>query len=156
MTGSFVLDYFLMVFLAASGLFQIVGARTGLAGILLLKRRSWSFLLGLVLLVGSFTWFYFSEDRNVPDTAGGLNGNQQFAFFFAGLAAALVSTLAIASLVNRRLGAGDLPPEPGLDALKRTNYVRALLRTLGQIRPRSGSSAPSGAGCRQPNTGEKA
>ena len=154
MTGPFILDYSILVFLAASGLFQIVGAYRGLAGILLLRRRSWSFLLGLVLLVGSFTWFFLSDDRNVPDTAGGLNGNQQFAYFFAGLAAALVATLAIASLVNRRLGAGDLPPEPGFDALKRSNYLRALLCTWRQVRPRSGSSAPSVAGCRPPNTGE--
>ncbi len=154
MTGPFILDYFILVFLAASGLFQIVGAYRGLAGILLLRRRSWSFLLGLVLLVGSFTWFFLSDDRNVPDTAGGLNGNQQFAYFFAGLAAALSSTLAIASLVNRRLGAADLPPEPGLDALKWSNYLRALLHTWRQVRPRSGSSAPSVAGCRSPNTGE--
>ena len=153
MTGPFILDYFLLVLFAASGLFQIVGVCKGLSGLLLLRHRYGSFLLGLVLLVGSFTWFYLSEDRNVPDTAGGLNGNQQFAYFFAGLAAALASTLAIASLVNRRLGAADLPPEPGLDALKRSNYLRALLHTWRQVRPRSGSSAPSGAGCRRPDTG---
>lgn len=153
MTGPFILDYFLLVFLAASGLFQVVGACKSLQGLLVFRHRFGSFLLGLVLLAGSFTWFFLSDDRNVPDTAGGLNGNQQFAYFFAGLAVALVSTLAIASLVNRRLGAAGLPPEPGLDALKRSNYLRALLHTWRQVRPRSGSSVPSGAGCRRPDTG---
>ena len=152
-TGPFILDYFLLVFFAASGLFLIVGACKGLSGLLLLRHRYGSFLLGLVLLAGSFTWFFLSDDRNVPDTAGGLNGNQQFAYFFAGLAAALASTLAIASLVNRRLGASDLPPEPGLDALKRSNYVRALHQTWRQVRPKSDSTAPNCPGGRRPDTG---
>ena len=153
MTGPFILDYFLLVFLAASGLFQIVGAYRGLAGILLLRRRFWSFLLGLVLLVGSFTWFFLSDDRNVPDTAGGLNGNQQFAYFFAGLAAALSSTLVIASLVNRRLGEADSPPDSGLDALSRSNYVCALLHTWRQARQKRSSPAPNCAGNRPPAEG---
>ncbi len=148
MTGSFILDYFLLVFLAASGLFQIVGAFQGLTGILLFRRRSWSFLLGLCLLVGSFAWFYLSEDRNVPDTAGGLDGNQQFAFFFAGLGAALAPTLLLSSLVNRRLGA-NARPEPGLDALTQSSYLRALHQTWRQISPKEQSSYPGG--CRPEN-----
>ncbi len=152
MIGPFILDYFLLVFLAASGLLQIVGAYRGLAGILLLKRRSRSCLLGLVLLVGSFTWFFLSDDRNVPDTAGGLNGNQQFAYFFAGLAAALASTLAIASLVNWRLGEADSPPGSGLDALSRSNYLRALLHTWRRARRKYSSPASNRSGDRWPDT----
>ena len=34
MTGSFVLDYFLLVFLAACGLFQIIAANKNLRGLL--------------------------------------------------------------------------------------------------------------------------
>lgn len=153
MTGSFILDYFLLVFLAASGLFQIVGARRGLSGILLLKRRSWSFLLGMFLLAGAFTWFFLSEDRNVADAAGGLNGNQQFGYFFGGLAAALAFTLALSSLVNRRLGANDSSPEAGLDALRQSNYLRALLHAWRQIRPKGSSPASSRPGARPPAVG---
>ena len=153
MTDQFVLDYFLLVLLAASGLFQIVGAWKGLSGLLLLRHRCGSFLLGLALLAGSFTWFYLSEDRNVPDTGGGLNGNQQFAFFFAGLAAALAFTLVIASLVNRRLGITDSAPEPGLDALKRSNYLRTLYHTWRQVRPKNDSPASVSLRDRQPGSG---
>ena len=153
MTAPFILDYFILVFIAASGLFQIVGAWKGLSGLLLLRHRCGSLLLGLVLLAGSFTWFYLSEDRNVPDTAGGLNGNQQFAFFFVGLAAALAFTLAIASLVNRRLGATDSDPEPGLDALKWSNYLRALYHTWRQVRPKIDSLASNRLPRRRPGAG---
>ena len=153
MTGSFVFDYFLLVFLAASGLFQVVGAWKGLSGLLLLRHRCGSFLLGLVLLAGSFTWFYLSEDRNVPDTAGGLNGNQQFAFFFAGLGAALAFTLVVASLVNRKLGRDDSTSAPGLDALKQSNYLRVLLHAWRQTRQEKVSPPSSCPGGRPPASG---
>ena len=153
MTGSFILDYCLLVFLAASGLFQIVAAWKSLWGLLLLRSRPGSLLLGVALLVGAFTWFYLSEDRNVPDTAGGLDGNQQFAFFFAGLGAALAFTLALSSLLNRRLGANGPPPEPGLDALRQSNYLRAVYHTCRQVRPKNPSPASNCPSVERPNTG---
>ena len=71
MTGSFILDYYLLVFLASCGVFQIVGAWKALTGMLLLKYRPGSFLLGLALFIASFTWFFLSEDRNMSDSAAG-------------------------------------------------------------------------------------
>ena len=104
-------------------------------------------------MVGAFTWFYLSEDRNVPDTAGGLDGNQQFAFFFAGLGSSLAFILLLSSLVNRRLGATDSPPESGLDALKQSNYLRALYHTWRQVRPKNPSPASNCPSVERPNTG---
>lgn len=153
MTGSFILDYCLLVFLAASGVFQIVAAWKSLWGLLLLGNRPASLLLGMALVVGAFTWFYLSEDRNVPDTAGGLDGNQQFAFFFAGLGSSLAFILLLSSLVNRRLGATDSPPESGLDALKQSNYLRALYHTWRQVRPKNPSPASNCPSVERPNTG---
>ena len=128
-TSSFILDYYLLVFLVSCGVFQMAGAYKGLIGILYLKYRPGSFFLGLALAIGSFTWFFLSEPRNVPDTAQGLNGNEQFAYFFAGSGAALAFTLLLSSLINRKLSAERSEFPAGLDALKHCSYLRALYRT---------------------------
>lgn len=133
-TGSFILDYSILVFFAACGVFQMAAAFNGLRGLLFLSSGRISFLLGLALLVAAFAWFFLSEPRNVPDTSQGLNGNEQFGYFFAALGAALAFTLLASSLRNLSLGAdpsqqGQRPP-PGMDALRQSNYLRAVCRTL--------------------------
>ena len=106
MTGSFIWDYCILVFLVAFGVIQVAAAGNKLRGLLILPSRQASMLAGAVLIAGPVAWFFLSEPRNVPDTAGGLDGNQQFAYFFAGLAGALVFTLLITSWRNRCLGTG--------------------------------------------------
>lgn len=136
MTGSFILDYFLLVFLGSCGVFQMAAAHGGFQGLAFFKQRSGSFLLGALMLVGAFAWFFLSESRNVPDTAHGMNGNEQFAYFFAGTGAGLAFTLLASSLRNWALGAGQPPPPPGLEAMRQSNYLRALSRSLRKLRPR--------------------
>ena len=136
MTGSFILDYYLLVFLASCGVFQMVGAWKAFIGILYLKYRPGSFLLGLALLIGSFTWFFLSEPRNVSDSAHGLNGNEQFAYFFAGSGTALAFTVLVSSLIKWKLGSERSNWWPGLDALKHSSYVRVLYRTWRYKRPK--------------------
>lgn len=139
MTGSFILDYYLLVFLASCGLFQMVAARRGLVGMSFFRRRPLSFLAGLVLLTGALAWFFLSESRNVSDSGPGLNGNEQFAYFFAGSGTGLAFTLVGASLRHWALGAAGPAPPPGLDALREATYFHAM-RLTGRRR-RSGLGA---------------
>ena len=145
MTGSFILDYYVLVILAASGVFQAIAAVQGFRGLLFFKYRPSSFLLGLAMLVGSFTWFFISEPRNVSDNAHGLNGNEQFAYFFAGSGTGLAVTLALSSLRNWGLRAGNSTLPAGLDALRDISYVGALRRTACKLmsgtEPRAGASS---------------
>ena len=129
-TGSFVLDYVILVFFASCGVFQMTAAYNGFQGLLFLSTRRISFLLGLALMVAALAWFFLAEPRNVPDTGRGLDGNQQFGYFFAGLGAALAFTLLASSLRNRSLGAEIQEPPPGVDALRQSNYLYALYQTL--------------------------
>ena len=135
MTGSFILDYYLLVFLASCGVFQMAAACKGLIGMLFLKYRPGSFALGLALLIGSFTWFFLSEPRNVSDGAHGLNGNEQFAYFFAGSGSGLTFTLLVTSLIYWKLGAGRSTLCAGLDALKQSVYLYAIYRTWRHLWP---------------------
>ena len=129
MTGSFILDYYLLVLLSASGLFQIAAAYAGLRGLLIFHGRWQAWLLGAALMAGAFVWFFLSQSRNVPDTALGMNGNEQFAYFFAGSGTALALNLVLSSLRNWSLGAGATDIPVGLDGLRDANYARALWRT---------------------------
>ena len=128
MTSSFVPDYLALVFFASCGVFQMAAACNGLHGLLFFKGRRTAFLFGLALWVAAFAWFFLSEPRNQPDTGLGLTGNQQFGYFFVGSGAGLAFTLLVSSV--RNLGLGKEPPQAGLDALRQSNYLRAIYQTL--------------------------
>ena len=144
MSGAFILDYFLLVFAASCGLYQMAAACNRLRGLMLFESRGLTFMLGLALWVGAFAWFFLSEPRNMPDTGAGLTGNEQFGYFFAGGGAGLAVTLAVTSLRNWRLGKSAAAPPAGLDALRDTGYARALFRSLMPIlRPLPGDRRTS-------------
>ena len=128
MSDSFVPDYLLLVFFASCVVFQFAEVCNGLQGLLFFKGRRTALLFGLALWIAAFTWFFLSSPRNQPDTGLGLTGNQQFGFFFVGSGAGLAFTLLLSSLRNWNLGKGPYPI--GLDALRQSNYLRALYRTL--------------------------
>ena len=139
MTGSFILDYYLLVAIASCGVFQVIGALHGFQGMTFFNSRSASIVTGLTALAAAFTWFFLSEPRNVPDSALGLNGNEQFAYFFAGSGTGLAFTLILASLRQWRFGAEhpDLPA--GLDALRQTTYLLVIYRAIYRLLRRRGA-----------------
>ena len=142
-TDPFIADYTLWVFGSALGVVQLVAARGGLAGLLFLRRwpRTNAYA-GAVLVVASFVWFFGSEPRNVPDTASGLDANQQLIWFAVGAGSAVVVTLLGGSALNDRWGARNRPdasvqsgPAAGIEALERTTFVRALVARVSARRP---------------------
>ncbi len=140
MTGSFILDYCILVFLASGGVFQMAAALGSYRGLLYFWQRPVSFLFGVVVLTGAVVWFFLSESRNVPDSTHGMDGNEQFGYFFAGSGAGLAFTLIVSSLRNWSLGARLSHLPPGLDALRETSYLRALYRTCSHYWAQRGRS----------------
>lgn len=118
----FRLDYFLMVLIAAIGILQIAAAQSGLKGLSFFKKPILDRLFGLIAIVGGFCFFYGTEYRNVRS----LEGSQQFEYYLAGVAAAVFLTLVVSSLINFNLRGSVGREERGLEALKKTNYFRAL------------------------------
>lgn len=135
MTGSFIADYYLLVFLTSCGLYQIVAAQNRLKGMLFIKNRPGATLFGLALGGCAIAWFFLSASRNVSDSGHGLNGNEQFAYFFAGLSTGLAFTLIVASLRNWGLGSRLTEIPPGLDALRETTYLRILQHGWRRLQP---------------------
>ena len=130
MVGGFALDYFVFVFIAALGVLQMAAAYNALQGLLFIRFRPLAFLSGLLVTTLAFLWFFLSEPRNIPDTEGGLDGNEMAGLFALGAGSALVLSLLFSSVSNRSMIRSGQQPKTGLDALKETTYVRALLGTL--------------------------
>ena len=124
-------DYFLLVFVASLGVIQIAASFGGLTGLLIFKSPLVARALGLALTVAPFILFFSTAERNLNDYEGGIDANTQALFFFLGVLAGGWVTFIGSSLVNMRMKGKDPSPDGGFDALKETNYVRALARSLG-------------------------
>ncbi len=137
-------DYVILVFLASIGVIQLAVAHAGLTKLLFLKRSLYTYALGLTLVVAGFTWFFRDGPRHVPDTVGGLDGNDQAARFALSALAAVFFTVLATSALNRRAG-GSTKSELastsavfGLEALQDHTYLESLptgLRSLWEERP---------------------
>ena len=126
-------QYVLFVFVSICGALQMVASYRGLHGLKFFRNRYIAFMVGTIMLISSFTWFFLSEPRNLPDTAAGLDGNDQFGLFSLAAGCATIFTLLFSSLLNYNLGNKLDSFQPGLDALKETTYIRAILRTVKSI-----------------------
>ena len=138
MTGSFTLDYLVFTFLAALGLFQMIASYSGFRGLLFIRARLLAFLSGLLVTTAAFLGFFLSEPRNVPDTQGGLDGNETAGLFTLGAGTALVVTLILSSLRNRSMGKSGREHQEGLDALRDTTYLTALQDAVRSLWTRFG------------------
>ena len=123
-------DYFLLVFAASLGVIQIAGSAGRLTGLLMFKPPLVAKAIGLGLVVGAFIWFFAAGDRNLNDYEGGLDGNIQALVFFLAALSGFVITLVASTIVNAGMKGGDTTPGEGLEALKQTNYGRALARSI--------------------------
>ena len=141
MWSEFAIDYATMVFFSTLGTMQIIAAKNGLAGIMLLRGRTrLSTWLGSGVIAASTVWFFVSDFRNQPDTGDGLEANTQAAVFAIAAGAAVGVTFALASIVNhrwasaspRQLAAGDSPPS-GLDVLRQTTFVLAVAARFRRV-----------------------
>lgn len=124
--ADFRLDYFLTVLIATTGILQIAVAQSGLIGLSFFRKPTLNRLFGLLAIIGGFWFFYGTENRNVRS----LEGSQQFEFYLAGVAAAVLLTLVISSIINFSLRGKLKREDRGLEALKKTNYVRALFSSF--------------------------
>ncbi len=131
---TFATDYYLCVLVATIGVLQIAFSVGGIHGLLLFKSSLVARGLGALLIVAAFVWFFSTGPRNINDFQGGLDANTQALFFFFGAFTAVIVTFAAASLVNHRMAGPDRGPEVGLDALKETGYITALMRNLSYWR----------------------
>ncbi len=131
MTTRLVLEYLAWVFFSSLGVLQIAFARAGLRRACFFKSPRIGQAVGAVFIVGSFLWFFLSENRGRP----GLEGSQTFGFFVLGGSVAIAFTFALSSILHgKQSAASDLGE--GLEALREATYVQAIGATLKEARTR--------------------
>ncbi len=131
---SFAVDYYLLVSVAAFGVIQVAASLGGLHGLVLLRSRPATWVLGLGLAAAAGAWFFAVEDRNINDYEGGLDANIQALTFFLGASTAYAATLGLSSLVKRRVDEVDPQPGEGFGAMRKTTFARALAHSLAYWR----------------------
>ena len=130
MMFSFVVDYFIMVFVASLGVMQTAASIGGLRGLLVFKNPLVARPLGIAIAVAAIVWFFMVAERNINDYEGGLDSNEQGLLFFLAVAASGVLTFILTSPLNarmrRRMGNGERAPDAGLGAMRHSNWFQAL------------------------------
>jgi len=127
---TFATDYYLFVSVAALGVIQIGASLGHLRGLVVVKSPLAARIIGLMLTVMAFVWFFVSDTRNLNDYEGGLDAPTQALFFFLGTLTAVVATVLGSAVLNARMNDSKPMPTEGLDALKHTHYIRALAHSF--------------------------
>jgi hypothetical protein len=123
-------EYLILVFLVCCGVVQVAASFGGLKGLLFIGNRRFATAFGMVVILGSLTWFFWNGGRNHPDTGGGIAGASQFAYFVLGGFLAMLVTFGITSLTNFSRTRSDDTTD-GLISLKETTFGQALSHNLG-------------------------
>ena len=126
----FELDYLLLVFFSSCGSIQLAVSQGPLYGLRFVKSPFPNKVFGLLLISISFTWFFISEPRNIPDSSDGLNGNQQALFFIFGASLATIFTVLISSLHNYSNNRRFLLSKPGLESLNSHSFYSSTRKYL--------------------------
>lgn len=131
------LDYFVLVFVASLGVYQIVSIYAKLDGICLFKQQWLQYIFGILALVGSFGWFFTSKERNIQHT---VEGAQQLGLFLGAIVASWVVTNILASIIQAKVdSAANAPSEGkhyilGIEDLKTRTLLGAIISRLKKER----------------------
>lgn len=150
-------EYFLFIYLTSLGVLQIAASYTKLRGLSFFTRPIWGYIFGSLAVVGGFSWFYivgnphpevghaisfddifrYGWSNPQPPEIGLIMGEgESVVFFLLAIICALLTTMAISSIVKFRISPraapGDMNEEApeGLEALKDMTFFQAITRSL--------------------------
>lgn len=127
------LDYFVLVFVASLGVYQIVSIYAKLDGICLFKQQWLQYIFGILAIVGAFGWFFTNKERNVQHT---VEGAQQLGLFLGAIVASWVVTNILASIIQAKVDtrAGDPSEEKhyklGIENLKTRTLLGSIMSNI--------------------------
>jgi hypothetical protein len=125
-------DYYLLVVLAGFGSLQLATQHSQIRKLQITHNGYLNRFIAISLIICSSIWFFGSEDRNLSDTNGGLDGGDQALLFTAGAITALIAHLAISH--TTRIAHTVRHKVKGLDALHTESYLCAVLNNLRIVR----------------------
>ncbi len=123
------LEYFGLSFVAAVGVLQVVAAYNELRGVSFFGRKIYGYLFAALTVSPALASFFTWNSRN---PIGIIEGREQFGFFMLALAAALIFTLVVSSLLKNGRLRGNHAQYDGLEALREITFFQALRRRFGR------------------------
>jgi hypothetical protein len=126
------LDYFVLVFIASTGVYQITAIHAKLDGLCFFKNRIIQYIFGILAVVGAFVWFFLSKERNVHS---GVEGSQQLGLFLASILASYFVTAILASIIQAKVRTRITAPsgrqhDLGIETLKTNTLLGSILSRL--------------------------
>ena len=124
---TFVAQYCGYVFISFVGMIQLIAARWGFHGISFFHNRVWGYVSGTIAIVAAFVWFFTFTGLELSKPT--FDVPPQLLWLAVSVACAILFTLAVSSLVNRKMSTSEQKSdtdEAGLDILKRKTYWSAI------------------------------
>ena len=131
------LDYFLLVFIAAVGVYQIASIPGGLKGLWFFRQPCIQYFFGILAIIGSFGWFYTSAERNVQHT---VEGSQQLMLFLGAIISSYFVTAILASIIQAAVSTQGKNPvkgkqcDNGMYTYRTTTLLGGILSSLRKQR----------------------
>jgi hypothetical protein len=132
---TFVAQYCGYVFVSFVGVLQLVAARWGFHGISFFRNRIWGYVFGTIAIVAAFVWFFAFTGLDLSEPT--FDTPPQLLWLAVSVACAILFTLAVSSLVNKKMNPpvqGDSAGETGLDTLKQKTYWSAIRHYLKKVK----------------------
>ena len=123
---SFVAEYCLYVFIAVIGMLQLIAARWELRGISFFGKKVWGYAFGTTAIAAVFIWFFRFTGLDLAQPT--FDTPPQLFWLSVSTFIAVAVTLAISSIVNRKLSSHIEDDDEGIDTLKRQTYWRSIHR----------------------------
>ena len=137
--SSWLLHYYLLVFIASIGVYQAASTIAGLSGIGFLPYRRLRLLLGVMIIAGAFLWFFLSEP-NRNHLQHYVEGAQQLGFFLLGIVTAYIANCVLASLIQigatlaARRPSGPRQWDQGMETLKHSTLIGGIIGSIRNMR----------------------
>lgn len=131
------LDYFILVFIASLGMYQIVATHAKLEGLWFFRQPIVQYIFGALAIIGAFCWFFTSKERNIQHR---VEGSQQLGLFLGSIVASYVVTAILSSIIQARVNSqGQKPREGkqhdlGIETLKTTTVFGGIASSLRKER----------------------
>ena len=127
MTNSFGLDYFLCCFIACVGVLQIATNSSKLTYLRLFGKAILGYFFGYSLLIFSAMLFFLSIERNIDDSSGGLDGNEQAILFVVSAFGSFLFTATICSFRSKPRRENNVHEKISLSSLKSDTLIGVYL-----------------------------
>ena len=125
-------EYCIFVFLGVIGVVQLSASYGNIRYLLFFHNRSFSSLLGIFVVVGSFIWFFRNGPLHIPDTEGGIAGFQQFLAFVSCTILSILFTYLATSLLRYNKFTSNRHYF-GISSMKNTTFLDILFNNIGMI-----------------------